>query len=90
LITSVKRDEIDMCYLPYENNGNLHLINDETNNNKNFNTLKLEFFNYPNKIVKIGFVYNSDYENKIYKTYQYQNKNWVEIPTIDEYKFYKL
>jgi hypothetical protein len=66
------------------------IINDETNNNKNFNTLKLEFFNYPNKIVKIGFVYNSDYENKIYKTYQYQNKNWVEIPTIDEYKFYKL
>ena len=87
LVTSVKKDEIDMCYLPYENNGNLHLINDETNNNKNFNTLKLEFFNYPNKIVKIGFVYNSDYENKIYKTYQYQNKNWVEIPTTDEYKF---
>ena len=87
MVTSVKKDEIDMCYLPYENNGNLHLINDETNNNKNFNTLKLEFFNYPNKIVKIGFVYNSDYENKIYKTYQYQNKNWVEIPSTDEYKF---
>ena len=87
LVTSVKKDEIDMCYLPYENSGNLHLIYDQTNNSKNFNTLKLEFFNYPNKIVKIGFVYNSDYENKIYKTYQCQNKNWVEIPTTDEYKF---
>lgn len=87
LVTSVKKEEMKMCYLPYESNENLHLIYDTTNNSRNFDTLKLEFFNYPNKIVKIGFVYNFDYEKKIYKTYQYQNKKWVEIPTTDEYKF---
>ena len=60
--------------------------------NQNFDTVFLEFLNKPGKIVVVKFKYNFDEpiskdEDTVYKTYQYQNKNWVEIPTTDEYKF---
>lgn len=44
---------------------------------ENLSNLNLEFSNYLNKIVEVKFIYN-DYE--IVKTYQYQNKIWIEIP----------
>ena len=50
------------------------------------NVLLLEFQNKLNKIVIVKFNYN-DANSRIYKTYQYQNKNWVEISTKEEYKF---
>ena len=36
---------------------------------------------------KVLVKYIIDKNKNYYKTYQYQNKNWVEIPTTDEYKF---
>ena len=53
---------------------------------KNYDLLYLKFYNYKKRIVTVRFDY-LDNKDGYYKTYQYQNKKWVEIPTTDEYKF---
>ena len=80
----------EFYYFPY-NKDKLELITLQ-GENQNFDTVFLEFLNKPGKIVVVKFKYNLDEpiskdEDTVYKTYQYQNKNWVEIPTTDEYKF---
>lgn len=57
-----------------------NLILQDINNEKNYDVLNLIFRNKLGKIVVVRL-------NQKYKTYQYQNKKWVEIATIDEYKF---
>lgn len=63
----------------------LEFNQNDAENIENLGRLSIEFRNYLKKIVTIKFTYNDNEE--IYKTYQYQNKKWVEIPTTDEYKF---
>ena len=46
----------------------------------------VNFENYKKRIVTVRFDY-LDNKDGYYKTYQYQNKKWVAIPTTDEYKF---
>ena len=53
--------------------------------NKTTNSLCLQFTTLKEKIVLVKSII--DKNKNYYKTYQYQNKNWVEIPTTDEYKF---
>jgi len=60
--------------------------------NENYSTLFLEFTNRSNKTVVVKFEYNLDEslskeEDRYYKTYRYQNKTWVEIPTKQEHEF---
>lgn len=50
-----------------------------------YQELKIEFSNYLNKIITVRFIYNE--ADVIIKTYQYQNKKWIEISTKEEYKF---
>jgi len=80
----------EFYYFPY-NKDKLELITLQ-GENQNFDTVFLEFLNKPGKIVVVKFKYNLDEpiskdEDTVYKTYQYQNNKWVEIPTTDEYKF---
>lgn len=93
---SSKKEEItneekkEFYYFPYSKD-KLELITLQ-GENQNFDTIFLEFLNKPGKIVVVKFQYNLDEpiskdEDTVYKTYQYQNKKWVEIPTTDEYKF---
>ena len=74
----------EFYYFSTENN-NLELNQNEYEHMEKLGKLNIEFGNYLNKIVTVKFTYNDNDET--YRTYQYQNKNWVEIPTIDEYKF---
>ncbi|MFC6266768.1 hypothetical protein [Frigoriflavimonas asaccharolytica] len=72
-------------YFPFHRKENLVLENDVRTVIRNYDELHLKFTNYLDKIVTVKYKYNED--NSIFKTYQYQNKKWVEIPTIEEYKF---
>lgn len=51
----------------------------------NENTLCLDFSYKRGKILVVKYIFDN-YKIVYYKTYQYQNKRWVEILTIDEYK----
>ena len=57
------------------------------NENVNFDTVRIEFQNFIGKVIGFKIIYNGNEKELTQKTYQYQNKNWVEIPTTDEYKF---
>lgn len=78
-------EEQNFFYFPFHKKEDLLLVKNTETDNRNYDELYLKFTNYLGKIVTIRYEYNED--NSIYKTYQYQNKKWVEIPTIDEYKF---
>lgn len=52
---------------------------------ENIGKLDLEFSNYLDKIITVKFIYNE--KDIIIKSYQYQNKTWVEIPTKKEHEF---
>lgn len=80
-----EKEQQTIYYFPYDKENNVNLINDNSNDIRNFNTLELSFINLPNRIVKVSYMYNMNYENVVTKTYQYQNKNWVEIPTKQEH-----
>ena len=67
-------------YFPYKNNKNKIDLSEQ-----NSQKIEIKFRNYLGKIVSVQYKY--DEHNSIYNTYQYQNKKWVEIPTIEEYKF---
>lgn len=64
---------------------NVGSIEDAKIDNKISNSLCLQFITSINKEVAIKYIINN--QKSYYKTYQYQNKKWVEIPTTDEYKF---
>ena len=60
-------------------------IEDTKIDNKTTNSLCLQFTTLKEKKVLVKYII--DKNKNYYKTYQYQNKKWVEIPTTDEYKF---
>ena len=75
--------ETDFFYFPYKCQQEIVISN--IDGKKNYGVINVEFANFIGKIVTIKFIYNDNYE--IYKTYQYQNKKWVEIITTEKYKF---
>ena len=81
-----KISEKEFLYFPYKKKENLKLESIEKEN-INFDIINIEFQNFEGKIVSFRIIYNSDKENSVTKTYQYQNKKWLEIPTVEEYKF---
>ena len=77
--------EKEILFFPYNrNNLELKVIGNE---NVNFDTVRIEFQNFIGKVIGFKIIYNGNEKELTQKTYQYQNKNWVEIPTTDEYKF---
>ena len=77
--------EKEILFFPYNrNNLELKVIDNE---NVNFDTVRIEFQNFIGKVIGFKIIYNGNEKELTQKTYQYQNKNWVEIPTTDEYKF---
>lgn len=57
----------------------------ETKVDDSKNSLCLEFINLKEKIIVVKYIFDKNLIH--YKTYQYQNKNWVEIPTTQEHEF---
>lgn len=80
-----KISEKEFLYFPYRNE-NLELKRIE-NENINFDVIDLQFRNFQSKVVSFKIIYNNDLDKVVVKTYQYQNKSWVEIPTKKEYEF---
>ena len=80
-----KISEKVFLYFPYDDE-NLELKSIEKEN-INFDTINIKFRNFQGKIVSFKIIYNADRENTVTKTYQYQNKTWIEIPTKEEYEF---
>ena len=77
--------EKEILFFPYNrNNLELKVIGNE---NVNFDTVRIEFQNFIGKVIGFKIIYYGNEKELTQKTYQYQNKNWVEIPTTDEYKF---
>gem|GEM_PF-6504969 len=78
--------EKEFLYFPYNDKESLELKSMD-NVNINFDTINLLFRNLKGKIVSFKIIYNDDKKNAVTKTYQYQNKTWVEIPTTQEHEF---
>jgi len=80
-----KISEKEILYFPYRNeNLELKCIEKE---NVNFDVIDVQFRNFEGKVVSLKIIYNDDRDNAVTKTYQYQNKTWVEIPTKKEHEF---
>ena len=52
---------------------------------RSYPEFEINFRNYLGKIVTVKYTY--DEYKEVYKTFQYKNKKWIEIQTINEYKF---
>ncbi len=85
--------EEQFFYYPFNNKKDLVIMNNTGMETKNYDELELIFTNQLYGKVSVEFRYNYNYaeryrsENSVIKTYQYQNKKWVEIPIVEEYKF---
>lgn len=82
-------EKSNFYYFPFGSNAlDFNIYSGE---NKNFDSIYIEFANFENKIISVRFTYhvddrNSSAKEEIYKTYQFDGKKWVGIESTNEYK----
>lgn len=80
----VTEKELDFYYFPYHNKKIvMEIINDTPASS---DSLFLQFANFPDRIVTVKFEYFKN-DIELYKSYQFINTKWIEIPTKENYKF---